>query len=398
VTAYPPPGKRLPDGDLRRVLEQFDAGLVVRRMEAGFRQLPAYTRFTWPVDRDALVRWNVDLALLWIINGTPPDAHILAELHELLRARASAGQPIEDGITVYRRGARLFWEALLDLAPGDGRTVLIAQSDTVWSCLEAYLAIILGPFAQAYADQADAPQADADRQARALFDRLCAQLPVTAGDRDRAARLGFDLAQPSCPFAAQVVGAPVAAHAGLAARLRTAGALAFTENARIIGITPPGFGWAGFLADPRLLLAQDPPAPRAQLGPAADSLRALTAVAARSGHRGWVFAEGFLPELLLADSPWLAARIAGRVFGPLNRASAADLAATLRSLAAHGFDRTATAAALPVPGATLAQRIGRIEDLTGLSLEDRRDRALVLLAAMWEDIAPGAPPGNDASR
>ena len=35
------------------------------------------------------------------------------------------------------------------------------------------------------------------------------------------------------------------------------------------GLTPPGFGWAAFLDDPRLLLAQDPPVARDRLGAAA---------------------------------------------------------------------------------------------------------------------------------
>jgi hypothetical protein len=379
-----------PGNDLRHVLERVDVGVVVRRMEAGFSQLPAYTGFPWPGDRGALVRWNVDLTLRWIVNGTPPDEYVRSELHELLRARAIAGQPIEDSILVYRRGARMFWESLLDLAKDDDRAVLIAHSDTVWGCLEDYLDMIVDVFAQAYADQEDAPSTAGDRRARALFDRLCAQLPVTIEDRDRATRLGFDLAEQYNPFTAQLAGGSAAAHADLASRLRAAGALAFTEGVRVTGLTPPGFSWAAFLDDPRLLLVQDPPTDRARLGAAADTLRALLAIAAGSGRRGRVRAEDFLPELLLADSPGIADRIVRRVFGPLDKADAADLAVTLRCLAASGFDNTVAAVALPVHRNTLLYRIARIEKLTGLSLKDQRDRTLVLLAVMWETIAGNA--------
>src|SRR6185312_9089049 len=197
-----------------------DVGVVVRRMEVGFGRLPAYTRFEWPVDRTAVVRWNVDLVLRWILNGIPPDGYLRSELHEFLRARAAAGQPIEDSILVYRRGARLFWEALLDLAVDQDRAVLIAEADTVWGCLEDYLDLVVEVFVRAYADQQDAPSTAGDRRARALFDRLCARLPVTIEDRDRAARLGFDLAAQYCPFSAQLVGASVFGHAELASRLR----------------------------------------------------------------------------------------------------------------------------------------------------------------------------------
>jgi hypothetical protein len=382
---------------LRRVLERFDVAVVVRRMETGFGQLPAYTRFSWPVDRSAVVRWNVDLTLRWIINGTPPDEYVRSELHELLRARAIAGQPIEDSILVYRRGARMFWEALLDLAKDEDRALLIEQSDTVWGYLEDYLDLIVDVFAQAYADQEDLPSTAGDRRARVLFDRLCAQLPVTIEDRDRAARLGFDLAAPYSPFTAQLAGASAAGHANLASRLRMAGALAFTEGIRVTGLTPPRFSWADFLDDPRLLLAQDPPLARSQLGAAADELRALTAIAAQSGRRGRVRAGDYLPELLLADSPDVADRIVRRVFGPLDRADTADLAVTLRCLAANGFDSTAAAAALPVHRNTLLYRVARIEKLTGLSLKDQRDRTLVLLAVTWETVAGDVRPPSGES-
>jgi hypothetical protein len=311
-----------------------------------------------------------------------------------MQARAAAGQPLDDSVLVYRRGARMFWEALLDLASEDDRSLLIAQADTVWGYLEDYVDMVVRVFAQAHPDQEDSPSTVGDLRARALFDRLCAQVPVTSEDRDRAARLGFDLAAPACPFTAQLVGAPVAGHAGLAARLRTAGALAFTEGLRVTGLMSPEFGWTAFLADPRLLLAQDLPASCARLGAAAESLRALTAIAARSGCRGRVSAEDFLPELLIANSPEVADRIVRRVFGRLERTGPMDLAVTLRCLAAHGFDSAATAAALPVHANTLLYRISRIEKLTGLSLKEHRDRALVLLAVMWETISGAERPAH----
>jgi hypothetical protein len=372
---------------LRRVLERFDVGVVRRRMEAGIRQLPAYSRFFWPVDRGAMVRWNVDLTLRWMMNGTPPEEHVLSDLQELMQARIVAGQSLDDSVLVYRRGARMFWEALLDLASEDDRSVLTAQADTVWGYLEDYVDMVARVFAQAHPDQENSPSAVGDPRARALFDRLCAQVPITIENRDRTARLGFDLAAPACPFTARLAGASIADHAELAARLRMAGALAFTEGIRVTGLVSQGFGWRTFLADSRLLFAQDPPTPRDRLAAAAESLRALTAIAARSGCRGRVSAEDFLPELLVADKPEVADRIARRVFSRLGLADPMDLAGTLRSLAAHGFDIAATAAELQLQVNTLLYRISRIEKLTGLSLKEHRDRTLVLLAVTWETIS-----------
>ncbi|MER6538280.1 helix-turn-helix domain-containing protein [Streptomyces sp900105755] len=394
MNVHRPAGAGGADGDLRGVLQRFDVGVVVRRMEDGFARLPAYTDFQWPVDRAAVVRWNVDLVLRWLVDGLPPDDYLRSELHEFLRARAMSGQPIEGSILVYRRGARMLWEALLDLASDADRAVLLARSETVWGCLEDYLDLVVEVFARAYSDQEDAPSTAGDRRARTLFDRLCARLPVTIEDQDRAARLGFDLVEPYRPFTAQLAGASVAAHADLAFRLRAAGALAFTEGLRVTGLTPSGFGWTAFLEDPRLLLAEDEPLARGRLGAAADGLRALIAIGARSGRRGRVRADDHLPELLLADAPDTADRVVRRVFGPLERADAVDLAATLRCLAAHGFDSTAAAAALPVHRNTLLYRVGRIEKLTGLSLREQRDRTLVLLAVTWETLGRDLRPAG----
>jgi hypothetical protein len=293
---------------------------------------------------------------------------------------------MEDGILVYRRGTRMLWDALVDLVHDEDRSLLIANADNIWNCLDRYLDIVVGVFTQVYADQEDMPATASDRRAAALFDRLCAaDLPITIEDSDRAARLHFDLSSPYCPFTAELAGSSVATHADLAARLRDTAALAITEGVRVTGLTPPAFAWSGFLADPRLVLAQDPPTPRNCLGAAVDNLRCLSLIATQSGRRGRVSAEDFAPQLLLADSPALADLITKRVFGRLTGVDTADLATTLRSLAAHGFDRTATAAALPVHRNTLLHRVNRIEKLTGLNLREQQDRGLVLLAIMWEN-------------
>jgi len=181
-------------------------------------------------------------------------------------------------------------------------------------------------------------------------------------------------------------GAAGGAGAVAGAGARAAGALAFTEGVRVTGLTPDRFGWAAFLEDPRLILAENPPIARDRLSAATDGLRALLAIAALSRRRGRVRADDYLPELLLADAPEASDRIVRRVFGPLEQADAVDLADTLRCLAVNGFDNTAAAAALPVHRNTLLYRVGRIEKLTGLSLKDQRDRTLVLLAVTWETV------------
>ncbi|MFF2996607.1 hypothetical protein ACFVTC_18870 [Streptomyces sp. NPDC057950] len=70
-------------------------------------------------------------------------------------------------------------------------------------------------------------------------------------------RLGFELGGPHCPFVAAIDGGSAAAHAGPAARPRSAGALTCTQGRRVAGLTGPGFDWAGYLAVSALILAAE---------------------------------------------------------------------------------------------------------------------------------------------
>jgi len=89
------------------------------------------------------------------------------------------------------------------------------------------------------------------------------------------------------------------------------------------------------------------------------------------------------PDELLAEllrlSPQLAGRVRARVYGPLERREP-ELAHTLDVLIEHGFERAATAAAIPVHRNTLRDRLARITALTGVDLASSEGCALALLA------------------
>ena len=80
-------------------------------------------------------------------------------------------------------------------------------------------------------------------------------------------------------------------------------------------------------------------------------------------------------------SPRLGRRLEGRVFAPLVAAEREDLVRALELLASNGFERSATASALPVHRNTLVQWIARVKDLTGLDVDDPDDRVTIWLAA-----------------
>ncbi|MGY4978059.1 PucR family transcriptional regulator [Streptomyces sp. 900105755] len=385
---------------LRDVLEHVDADAVAQRVESVLRHTPEYVRTARDCGASALrasLHRHAGLLLHWMVRGTPPDSYVLSEMYEQARECAAAGQPLDGGLLLHHRAASAFWDAVLGLAAEEERGQLADWTDQGRRHIDSYLDVVTRTFTQAYTDQADLPSAQGDRRARTLFDRLCARLPLTVEDQERGARLGFDPTPPYVPFVVLPDRSTPAERAELAARLRTAGALAFVEDAHVTGLTGPAFDWSSFMADRRLLLAQDPATGRTGLQTAFDNLRLLVAVASRSHRRGQVRAEDFLPQLLLARSPELADAVTRRVFGPLAAGDHAELTATLACLAENQFDSASTTAALHLHRNTLLYRIKQIEKLTGLDLQSHVDRALVWLAVVWAQVS-SRPVGSRSAR
>jgi DNA-binding PucR family transcriptional regulator len=137
-----------------------------------------------------------------------------------------------------------------------------------------------------------------------------------------------------------------------------------------------------------VICLDEQPAQEADLPEALEYLRQTVALAELAGDRGRIGPDARLPELLLARSPRIARRLRDSVFGPLRAHERPDLERTLASLAEHGFERSATAAALDIHRNTLSQRIARIEGLTGLDLDAIDDRGLIWLAARCAPCTP----------
>ena len=366
-------------------------------MDLAFRALPGYARF---VAADSTtrghpaIRWNVALVLRWLSDGVAPDESMIAELHEVVRERAVAAEPMRDGLVVYRRGIRIMWNMLLEAATDAERPMLLDQADILWS----YLELVVDTFSQAYDDEQDTPASLGERRARILLDRLSAPQPLTVDDRERAEYLGFDLAGPHRPFVARLNTATTADHIALAGRLRSLGVLATTEGNQIAGLCSETFDWVPVLDDSRLLLSYDRATERSGFAAALETLRMLVAFAYSVRRTGVVTDRDFLLHLLLAQSPRIADDIGTRVFGALNGNENTDLVATLESLASNSFDRGATAAELFIHRNTVLYRIQRVQKLSGLDLQNPLDQTLVCLAMLWTQIKPQISPGADGVR
>ncbi|HEY6886287.1 MAG TPA: helix-turn-helix domain-containing protein, partial [Solirubrobacter sp.] len=98
---------------------------------------------------------------------------------------------------------------------------------------------------------------------------------------------------------------------------------------------------------------------------------------------GIVRIDDHLPELLLHAAPRHAHALQALVYGPLDD----ELARTLEALVAHGFDKSAAAAALPVHRNTLSYRAAKIERLTGLDLDTADGRGRAWLATLQRSAA-----------
>ena len=98
------------------------------------------------------------------------------------------------------------------------------------------------------------------------------------------------------------------------------------------------------------------------------------------GLHGRLKAEDYLLETLVGRSPRLAARLKVKLLAPLSDDDHGELAQTLQTFLRCRFDRTATSAALHVHRNTLAYRLRRIEEITGLDLGSPRDLACAYMA------------------
>ena len=114
--------------------------------------------------------------------------------------------------------------------------------------------------------------------------------------------------------------------------------------------------------------------------------------ARRSGMAGRVRTEEHLLEILLQGSPRLIERMRIRLFAPLGEDDHGDLARTLQTLIDCRLDRTGTSRELHIHRNTLAYRLRRIEEITGLELNSPRD-----LACIYAALAGGQPAGQPSA-
>ncbi|MGH2967123.1 MAG: PucR family transcriptional regulator [Solirubrobacterales bacterium] len=341
---------------------------------AAFERLPARSR------DDVLegVEGNLQRWWRWLSTGTTPTEGDFDPLREWARARASEGVRLEDLLKAFWLGGQVGWELIRRHARPDESEVLLDAAGLLMRYVDQISTVV----ADTYLAEREVLVSEEERRTRSLLDRINGGEPLGPADLELAERLGVPVQSAYAPFAIVMPGRPPGRHAALAARLRQRGwRLAVTEGDRVVGLTwrplEPGDLDEG--ADVVFAIAE--PLPRSELADARADLVLLAEHARRLGLRGVLRAEDHLLEILILRSPTVAARLRGTVLAPLAEPEHAELRRTLDALLRAHFDRAATSAALHVHRNTLAYRLRRIEEITGLDLASPRDLARLYLAA-----------------
>jgi hypothetical protein len=358
-------------------------------MVATFRgEIAGYQRLPEPVVLGQIFqvsRRNVELFFRSIIDGREVTEDDLSAFRESAKDRAAEGMPLEDLLHAYRLGGRLGWEAIMAAAQPEEEHALLMGAEL----LMRYVDRVSSAVAQAYLEERQHLVSEEERRLRLLVDALVGRTDLHGGPRELAERLGFPIEDRYRPFAQTVPGAPVREHARIAAALRGRGLLALTEGDRVAGLAPPATATEA-LGEDRAVFAIGEPTSRAELDGALEEVRLLVDLGRRLGRIGRIESAEFLPELLLASSPRLAAQLRDRVLGPLEEYGekrTPDLLETLDAFVEDGLDRRATAKRMHIHPNTLDYRLRRIAELTGLDMGRPQDLLLATLALKQRSLS-----------
>lgn len=374
---------------LGEVVGRVDPTDVAERMVGTFRgEIAGYQRLPEPVVLNQIFevsRRNVELFFRSLTEGREVTEEDLSAFRESAKDRAAEGMPLEDLLHAYRLGGRLGWEAITAAAQPEEEHALLVGAEL----LMRYVDRVSSAVAQAYLEERQHLVSEEERRLRLLVDALIGRTDLHGGPRELAELLGFAIEDRYRPFAQTVPGAPVREHARIAAALRGRGVLALTEGDRVAGLAPPATAIES-LGEDRAVFAIGEPTLRAELAGALEEVRLLVDLGRRLGRSGRIEAVEFLPELLLASSPRLAAQLRTRVLGPLEEYGekrTPDLLETLEEFVDTGLDRRATAKVMHIHPNTLDYRLRRIVELTGLDMGRPQDLLLATLALKQRNLS-----------
>ena len=319
------------------------------------------------------------------------------------RRRARQGVPLELVLNAYTVGARMLWEALVEHArhPGEAHVdeaVLLLAARIVWGNLDVQNAVLIESYRR---ESVRLTRADLQRQ-QSVLDGL---IEGRGADPEYAAEVREVLGlEPDSPVGCLVALPESDVDGGLSQcedRLERVG-LGVRWHVRggtyfgLVSRGGPNAAAGPALLTEDLLVEVVGPQAQARVGvcvapdgvagfAAAYQLASRAAETLARGHHGAVAVSRRLPEVLLAGSPQVAPLLLRETLGPLlaqPEAQSRTLLDTLAALLRHDGSPTHAAEELYCHRNTVIYRLKQIEELTGRSLADPRDKLLLELALM----------------
>lgn len=313
----------------------------------------------------------------WLATGVPPPDKEFEPLREWARDRASEGVRLEDLLRAFGIGRQVGWDLIRRHARADESGALVEAADL----LMRYVDRVSAGVTDTYLAERDALVSEEERHTRDLLECITGGAPLDPHAIELADRLGVLVEPAYAPFAIVLPGQPLRRHAALAARLRRRGwRLAVTDGVRVVGLADRPLTVADVDEGPDIILATADPVPHNRIAVLSGDVAMLVEHGCRAGLRGRISARDHLMEIMMSRQPDQAARLRGRILDPLADPDHHELRQTLRAFVANDYDRAATGEALHVHRNTVAYRLHRIEELTGLDLGRARDLAEVYLA------------------
>ncbi len=326
------------------------------------------------------------------------DRSQMEQAHEIWREtgrrRARQGVPLELVINAYIIGARVLWGALVDRAravSGEGidADMLIRAGKAVWSNLDVQNGVLVEAY---HREAARLQRQDLQRQQvviEGLLEGRGAD-PDFAREAREALGLGADDAVACVVVLAE--DSPLDSLLPVEDRLDRLGVRAFwhLRGGVYLGLL------AGPLPDEHGLVAlfEHTAAGRIGVGLCADGVAGLATafqLAVRAAEtlprhqRGVVSVTERLPEVLLAGSPQVMPLLLAETLGPLlaqPEPQSRTLLDTLAALLRHDGSPTHAAEDLYCHRNTVIYRLRQIEELTGRTLTEPRDKLLLSLAML----------------
>lgn len=328
------------------------------------------------------VESNVKMILESLAGVERPREEELAVARTTGRRRAQSGVPLEAVLRAYRLATELVLNSLLAEVkdgPLEEMAAFLEVTTAVLKVMDRHSEAVVDGYRKT---EAEMQRRDAQRQ-QATFDALLqghGSDPQTA--RDALATLGLPT---EGSYAVVVATFDIAAQHTFSAAQDACAAYAYPAAWRIQGDLEVGLVALGNSTVPRLKSALSRnPAGRVGISDSFEAMHevpearrlakiALDTVTGGSTEVAWIAER--LPEALLVSSPRLAYRLARRALGPV-----LDLPAEEREVLLHTLDvwyqddRSAARAAkrLYCHRNTILNRLRRIENLCGRSLEDHR--------------------------